>query len=52
MSDARWIEIDEDIGAAVKHFQNAVDLHAEGGFMKNSFFIVLCAHSSPSIFHT
>ena len=32
MSDARWIDIDEDVAAASNHFASAVALHAEGGF--------------------
>ena len=31
MSDARWIDIDEDVVAASNHFASAVALHGEGG---------------------
>ncbi|MCX8254173.1 hypothetical protein RHAL1_00557 [Beijerinckiaceae bacterium RH AL1] len=32
MSDARWVDIDEDVAAASRHFASAVALHAAGGF--------------------
>ena len=32
MSDARWIDIDDDVAAASNHFASAVALHGEGGF--------------------
>ena len=30
MSDARWLDIDDDLASAVRHFRNAIALHAEG----------------------
>ena len=32
MSDARWLDVDADIAAAVRHFRNAGALRAAGGF--------------------
>ncbi len=32
MSDARWFEVDEDIAAAVEHFEMSARLFAAGGF--------------------
>jgi hypothetical protein len=32
MSDARWLDIDDDIASVVKHFGNAVAIFHEGGF--------------------
>lgn len=32
MTDARWIEVDDDIASACRHFQNAASLYDEGGF--------------------
>lgn len=32
MTDARWIEVDEDLGSASFHFHNAACLADEGGF--------------------
>lgn len=32
MTDARWIEVDDDIDAACRHFGNAAKLFEEGGF--------------------
>lgn len=32
MTDARWIEVDDDIASACGHFANAVRLNEEGGF--------------------
>ena len=32
MSDARWLDVGDDVAAASGHFANAVELHARGGF--------------------
>jgi uncharacterized protein YutE (UPF0331/DUF86 family) len=32
VSDARWFEVDADIGAATRHFALSVDLYRKGGF--------------------
>lgn len=32
MSDARWIEVDADMEAAIRHFEQAVALWRAGGF--------------------
>jgi hypothetical protein len=32
VSDARWFEVDADIGSAVEHFRHSLALHAKGGF--------------------
>ncbi len=32
MTDARWLDVESDVAAAVRHFQNACDLHDAGGF--------------------
>lgn len=32
MTDARWIEVEDDIDAACRHFGNAAKLYDEGGF--------------------
>ncbi len=32
MSDARWLDVAEDVAAAEGHFQNAAALHGDGGF--------------------
>ena len=32
MSDARWLDIEDDLAAAEEHFRNAVALFASGGF--------------------
>lgn len=32
MTDARWLDVESDIAAAVRHFQSACDLHEAGGF--------------------
>lgn len=32
MSDARWIEVMDDMASAARHFSRAVELHALGGF--------------------
>lgn len=32
MTPSRWIEVEEDIASAVRHFGQAVRLHEEGGF--------------------
>ncbi|GJE56009.1 MULTISPECIES: ribonuclease toxin HepT-like protein [Methylobacterium] len=32
MTDARWTEVDDDLGAACRHFGRAADLFDEGGF--------------------
>jgi hypothetical protein len=32
MSDARWFEVSADIEAAVRHFQQSVELYRKGGF--------------------
>ena len=32
MSDARWIEVEDDVSAATHHFRMAVKLHEQGGF--------------------
>ena len=30
MSDARWLDIEDDVASAVRHFRNAIALYAEG----------------------
>ena len=30
MSDARWLEIDDDVASAIKHFKNAVAIRENG----------------------
>jgi ribonuclease HepT-like protein len=32
MTDARWIEVDDDLDSACRHFGNAARLYDEGGF--------------------
>ncbi|MDP3897464.1 MAG: hypothetical protein Q8Q62_12385 [Mesorhizobium sp.] len=32
MTDARWIEVEDDLGSACRHFGNAAQLFDEGGF--------------------
>jgi hypothetical protein len=32
VSDGRWFEVDSDIEAATRHFQQSVALYREGGF--------------------
>ena len=32
MSDARWLDVDDDLTAAAEHFRSAAALHASGGF--------------------
>lgn len=32
MTDARWIEVEDDVDSACKHFLNAAKLYDEGGF--------------------
>ncbi len=32
MTDARWIEVEDDFAKAAFHFRNAAALHAEGGY--------------------
>jgi len=32
MTDARWIEVEDDLDSACRHFGNAVTLYDEGGF--------------------
>jgi hypothetical protein len=32
LNDARWIEVDLDVAAAVRHFCQSLALHADGGF--------------------
>ena len=32
MSDARWIEVEDDLDSACRHFGNATKLYDEGGF--------------------
>ena len=32
MSDARWLDVQDDVTAAEEHFRNATALHAGGGF--------------------
>ena len=32
MSDARWLDVEDDVAAAEGHFRNAVALYAGGGF--------------------
>ncbi len=32
MTDARWVEVEDDLASACKHFRNAAELYDEGGF--------------------
>lgn len=32
MTDARWLDVDSDVEAAVRHFRNSCALHGAGGF--------------------
>jgi len=32
MTDARWIEVEDDLNSACRHFGNAAQLYDEGGF--------------------
>lgn len=32
MTDARWVEVDDEIAAASRHFRNAAAIYDEGGF--------------------
>lgn len=32
MSDARWIEVEDDLDSACRHFENATKIYEEGGF--------------------
>ncbi|WNJ89615.1 hypothetical protein [Bosea sp. 685] len=32
MTDARWVEVEDDLASACKHFRNAARLYDEGGF--------------------
>jgi hypothetical protein len=32
MTDARWIEVEDDLDSACRHFGNAAQLYDEGGF--------------------
>ena len=32
MSDARWLDVEDDVAAAAKHFTNAQSLYANGRF--------------------
>ena len=35
MTDARWIEVEDDLASACRHFGNAALLHDEGGFERD-----------------
>ncbi|MCJ2022882.1 hypothetical protein [Methylobacterium sp. J-067] len=32
MTDARWLDVEDDLGAAIRHFGNAARLYEAGGF--------------------
>ncbi len=32
MTDARWLDVEDDLGAAIRHFRNAARLYDAGGF--------------------